>query len=80
MRKFEFHGVYEGNCIRTIVRKISMGNRFSKVCPYMGYRIHVKDSKILIVSFVFSYELKIKEIGDTYYNKINKRLVFCLKY
>ena len=36
------------------------------------YRICVKDSKILIVSFVFSYKLKIKKIGEIYYNKINE--------
>lgn len=36
------------------------------------YRICVKDSKILIVSFVFSYKLTIKKIGEIYYNKINE--------
>ena len=36
------------------------------------YRICVKDSKILIVSFVFSYKLKTKIIGEVYYNKINE--------
>jgi hypothetical protein len=36
------------------------------------YRICVKDSKILIVSFVFGYKLTIKKIGEIYYNKINE--------
>ena len=36
------------------------------------YRICVKDSNILIVSFVFSYKLTIKKIGEIYYNKINE--------
>lgn len=36
------------------------------------YRICVKDSKILIVSFVFSYKLMIKKIGEIYCNKINE--------
>ena len=39
---------------------------------HIWYRIHVKDSKILIVSFVFSYKLKIKTIGEIYYKKINE--------
>ncbi len=39
---------------------------------HIWYRICVKDSKILIVSFVFSYKLKIKIIGEAYYNKINE--------
>ena len=39
---------------------------------YIWYRIHVKESKILIVSFVFSYKLKTKKIGEIYYNKINE--------
>ena len=38
---------------------------------HIWYRICVKDSKILIVSFVFSYKLKTKKIGEIYYNKIN---------
>tara|TARA_Y100000589_G_scaffold219028_1_gene206753 strand:- start:2834 stop:3787 length:954 start_codon:yes stop_codon:yes gene_type:complete len=36
------------------------------------YRICVKGSKILIVSFVFSYKLTIKKIGEIYYKKINE--------
>ena len=47
----------------------SDGNQFKN---HIWYRIHVKDSKILIVSFVFSYELKTKIIGEAYYNKINE--------
>ena len=39
---------------------------------HIWYRIHVKESKILIVSFVFSYKLKTKKIGEVYYNKINE--------
>ena len=39
---------------------------------HIWYRIHVEESKILIVSFVFSYKLKIKIIGEAYYNKINE--------
>ncbi len=39
---------------------------------HIWYRICVKDSKILIVSFVFSYKLKTKIIGEAYYNKINE--------
>ena len=39
---------------------------------HIWYRICVKESKILIVSFVFSYELKTKIIGEIYYNKINE--------
>ena len=39
---------------------------------HIWYRIHVKESKILIVSFVFSYKLKTKKIGEIYYNKINE--------
>ena len=39
---------------------------------HIWYRICVKESKILIVSFVFSYKLTIKKIGEIYYNKINE--------
>ena len=39
---------------------------------HIWYRICVKGSKILIVSFVFSYKLKIKKIGEIYHNKINE--------
>ena len=39
---------------------------------HIWYRICVKDLKILIVSFVFSYKLKTKIIGEVYYNKINE--------
>ena len=39
---------------------------------HIWYRICVKDSKILIVSFVFSYKLETKIIGEVYYNKINE--------
>jgi len=39
---------------------------------HIWYRILVKDPKILIVSFVFSYKLKTKIIGEAYYNKINE--------
>ena len=39
---------------------------------HIWYRMRVKDSKILIVSFVFSYKLKTKIIGEVYYNKINE--------
>ena len=39
---------------------------------HIWYRICVKESKILIVSFVFSYKLKTKKIGEIYYNKINE--------
>ena len=39
---------------------------------HIWYRICVKDAKILIVSFVFSYKLKTKIIAEVYYNKINE--------
>ena len=39
---------------------------------HIWYRICVKNSKILIVSFIFSYKLKTKMIGEVYYNKINE--------
>ena len=39
---------------------------------HIWYRICVKDSKILIVSFIFSYKLNKKKIGELYYNKINE--------
>jgi hypothetical protein len=39
---------------------------------HIWYRICVKESKILIVSFVFSYKLTIKKIGEIYFNKINE--------
>ena len=39
---------------------------------HIWYRICAKDSKILIVSFVLSYKLKTKKIGEIYYNKINE--------
>ena len=47
----------------------SEGTQFKN---HIWYRIHVKESKILIVSFVFSYKLKTKKIGEIYYNKINE--------
>ena len=47
----------------------SEGTQFKN---HIWYRICVKDSKILIVSFVFSYKLKTKIIGEAYYNKINE--------
>ena len=47
----------------------SEGTQFKN---HIWYRICVKDSKILIVSFVFSYKLKTKIIGEVYYNKINE--------
>ena len=47
----------------------SEGTQFKN---HIWYRICVKDSKILIVSFVFSYKLKTKMIGEVYYNKINE--------
>ena len=39
---------------------------------HIWYRICVKESKILIVSFVFSYKSKAKKIGEIYFNKINE--------
>ena len=42
---------------------------------HIWYRICVKDLKLLIVSFVFSYELEAKTIGEVYYSKINE----CIK-
>ena len=39
---------------------------------HIWYRICVKDLKILIVSFVFSYKLNTKIIGEVYYNKIDE--------
>ncbi|MEC8100013.1 MAG: hypothetical protein VX089_02245 [Pseudomonadota bacterium] len=39
---------------------------------YIWYRICVKESKILIVSFVFSYNFENKIIAEVYYNKINE--------
>ena len=47
-------------------------NEGSQFKNHIWYRICIKDSKILIVSFVFSYKLKIKVIGEVYYNKINE--------
>ena len=47
----------------------SEGTKFKN---HIWYRLCVKDSKILIVSFVFSYKLKTKIIGEAYYNKINE--------
>ena len=47
-------------------------NEGAKFKNHIWYRICVKDSKILIVSFVFSYKLKTKIIGEAYYNKINE--------
>ena len=47
----------------------SEGTQFKN---HIWYRICVKDSKILIVSFVFSYKLMSKIIGEAYYNKINE--------
>ena len=45
------------------------GTRFKN---HIWYRLCVKDSKILIVSFFFSYKLKSKIIGEVYCNKINE--------
>ncbi len=47
-------------------------NQGTQFKNHIWYRICVKDSKILIVSFVFSYKLKTKIIGEAYYNKINE--------
>ena len=47
----------------------SEGTQFKN---HIWYRICVKDSKILIVSFVFSYKLKTNIIGEAYYSKINE--------
>ena len=47
-------------------------NEGAKFKNHIWYRIHVKESKILIVSFVFGYKLKTKKIGEIYYNKINE--------
>ena len=47
-------------------------NDGKKFKNHIWYRICVKDSKILIVSFVLSYKLKTKIIGELYYNKINE--------
>ena len=47
-------------------------NKGTQFKSHIWYRICVKDSKILIVSFVFSYKLKTKIIGKVYYNKINE--------
>ena len=47
-------------------------NEGAKFKNQIWYRIHVKELKILIVSFVFSYNLKTKKIGEIYYNKINE--------
>ena len=44
---------------------------------HIWYRIRVKDSKILIVSFVFSYKLKTKIIAEVYYNKIYELIKSC---
>ena len=50
-------------------------NEGKKFKNHIWYRICVKDLKLLIVSFVFSYELKSKIIGEVYYSKINE----CIK-
>ena len=47
-------------------------NEGTQLKNHIWYRICVKDSKILIVSFVFSYKLETKIIGEVYYNKINE--------
>ena len=47
-------------------------NEGAKFKNHIWYRIHVKESKIFIVSFVFSYKLKTNKIGEIYYNKINE--------
>ena len=47
-------------------------NKGTQFKNHIWYRICVKDSKILIVSFVFSYKLKAKIIGEAYSNKIDE--------
>ena len=47
----------------------SEGTQFKN---HIWYRICVKDTKILIVSFVFTYKLKTKIVAEVYYNKINE--------
>ena len=47
-------------------------NEGTQFKSHIWYRICVKNSKILIVSFVFSYKLKAKIIGEVYYNKITE--------
>ena len=47
----------------------SEGTQFKN---HIWYRLCVKDSKILIVSFFFSYKFKSKIIGEVYFNKINE--------
>ena len=47
-------------------------NAESQFKNYIWYRICVKKQKILIVSFVFSYKLKTKIIGEVYFKKINE--------
>ena len=47
-------------------------NKGTQFKSHIWYRICVKDSKILIVSFVFSYKLNAKIIGEAYYHKINE--------
>ena len=46
-------------------------NKEKKFKNHIWYRICLKDLKLLIVSFVFNYELKVKIIGEIYYTKIN---------
>ncbi len=47
-------------------------NEGTKFKNRIWYRIRIKDLKILIVSFVFSYKLETKIIAEVYYNKINE--------
>ena len=47
-------------------------NKGTQFKNHIWYRICVKDSKIFIVSFVFSYKLKAKIIGEAYSNKIDE--------
>ena len=60
--------------IRQLIRHVKQKklNEETQFKNHIWYRICVKDSKILIVSFVFSYKLKTKKIGEIYYNKINE--------
>ena len=46
-------------------------NKDENLKNYIWYRICVKDSYIKIVSFIFTYNFKLNNVGELYYDKIN---------
>ena len=47
-------------------------NKNSTLLNHIWYRISVKDTKFLIISFIFNYEKNEIELGTLYYNKIDE--------